>query len=59
MLSLNIESVVENVYTFYCSLENAKKYSINFLEEAKILESSELRIWFKEKFEKAMKRYEN
>lgn len=52
-----IESVVENVYTFYCSLENAKKYFINFLEEAEILEPSELRIWFKEKFEKAMKRY--
>lgn len=40
-----------DIFTFYCSEENAKIYFPHFMDEAEILEPLELREWFKEKFE--------
>ena len=44
-------------YTFECSEKLAKIYFPQFLDEAEILEPRELRLWFKEEFEKAGKVY--
>jgi hypothetical protein len=44
-------------YTFECSEKLAKIYFPQFLAEAEILEPRELRLWFKEEFEKAGKVY--
>ncbi len=41
------------VYTFECSEKLAKVYFPQFLSDADILEPRELRLWFKEEFEKA------
>lgn len=44
-------------YTFECSEKLAKIYFPQFLAEAEILEPRELRLWFKEEFERAAKVY--
>lgn len=44
-------------YTFECSEKLAKIYFPQFLDEAEILEPRELRLWFKEEFERAAKVY--
>ena len=44
-------------YTFECSEKLAKIYFPQFLAEAEILEPRELRLWFKEEFERASKVY--
>ena len=44
-------------YTFECSETLAKIYFPQFLAEAEILEPRELRLWFKEEFERAAKVY--
>ena len=41
------------VYTFECSEKLAKVYFPQFLSDADILEPRDLRLWFKEEFEKA------
>ena len=41
------------VYTFECSEKLAKVYFPQFLSDADILEPRNLRLWFKEQFEKA------
>jgi hypothetical protein len=41
------------VYTFECSEKLAKVYFPQFLSDADILEPRDLRLWFKEQFEKA------
>jgi hypothetical protein len=40
-------------YTFECSEKLAKVYFPQFLSDADILAPRELRLWFKEQFEKA------
>lgn len=47
------------VYTFECSEKLAKIYFPQFLSEADILAPRELRLWFKEQFEKAAGVYTN
>ncbi len=47
-----------DIYTFYCSDENAKIYFPHFYDEAEILEPLELRIWFKGKIENMRKKYD-
>ena len=44
-------------YTFECSEKLAKIYFPQFLADAEILEPRELRLWFKEEFERAAKVY--
>lgn len=46
-----------NIYTFYCSDENAKIYFPHFYDEAEILEPKELREWFKDKIKTMNKKY--
>ncbi|MGL5970648.1 MAG: WYL domain-containing protein [Cetobacterium sp.] len=46
-----------NVYTLECSEEKAKRYFSFFLDEVEILEPIQLRDWFKEKYEKALEKY--
>jgi hypothetical protein len=41
------------IYTFECSEKLAKVYFPQFLSGADILEPRDLRLWFKEEFEKA------
>ncbi len=54
----NIKESYEDVYTFYCSEENAKIYFPHFMDEAEILEPQELREWFRERFERVLHKYE-
>ena len=44
-------------YIFECSEKLAKIYFPQFLGEAEILEPRNLRLWFKEQFETALKVY--
>lgn len=53
-----IKEYKEDIYTFYCSNENAKIYFPHFMDEAEILEPKELREWFSERFEKVFRKYE-
>ncbi len=46
-----------DIYTFYCSDENAKIYFPHFYDEAEILEPKELREWFINKIENMKKKY--
>ncbi len=48
-----------DIYTFYCSDENAKIYFPHFYDEAEILEPKELREWFKKKNDKVKLIYES
>lgn len=45
-------------YTLECSHEKAKRYFSFFLDEVEILEPQDLREWFKEKYRKALIKYE-
>ena len=45
-------------YTLECSHEKAKRYFSFFLDEVEILEPQDLREWFKEKYRKALVKYE-
>ena len=45
-------------YTLECSDEKAKMYFSFFLDEVEILEPQDLREWFKEKYRKALIKYE-
>ena len=47
------ESDRQSTYTFECSEKLAKVYFPQFLSDADILAPRELRLWFKEQFEKA------
>ena len=46
-----------DIYTFYCSDENAKIYFAHFYDNAEILEPLELRDWFKIKFKNMYELY--
>lgn len=59
-LEVNRPKILEKkdgIYRLECSTEKAKRYFSFFLDEAEILEPKELRKWFKEKYEKALKKY--
>lgn len=47
----------DGIYKLECSTEKAKRYFSFFLDEVEILEPIELRSWFKDKYEKALKKY--
>ncbi len=46
-----------SIYTFECSEDKAKLYFSQFLDEAEILEPSDLREWFKNKYQSVLKKY--
>lgn len=48
----------EDIFLLECSEEKAKRYFSFFLDEVEIVEPIELRKWFKEKLEKALKKYD-
>ena len=52
-----VKEINGDIYTFHCSLENAKIYFPHFMDEAEILEPQELREWFRERFERITKKY--
>lgn len=54
-----IKKVEGDIYTFHCSLENAKIYFPHFMDEAEVLEPQELREWFREKLKNTINNYKN
>lgn len=52
-----IKEYNDDIYTFYCSDENAKIYFAHFYDNAEILEPLELRDWFKIKFKNMYELY--
>ncbi|MCX3066153.1 WYL domain-containing protein [Cetobacterium somerae] len=53
-----IIKIDKDEYILECSHEKAKRYFSFFLDEVEILEPLELRTWFKEKYRKALIKYE-
>ena len=53
-----IIKIDKDEYTLECSHEKAKRYFSFFLDEVEILEPQDLREWFKEKYRKALVKYE-
>lgn len=53
-----VVKIYKDEYILECSHEKAKRYFSFFLDEIEILEPEDLREWFKEKYKKALAKYE-